>query len=407
VSIASPEEARPLMAGHHHVTFLSLGPSGLDRRNINDLCDRITFEPSFARTMLTILGVIRRCWTETYDRLIELLEQDAPDVLVADLSSSAAISAAEKLGVTCVVNNPDLLTVLPVAMLAPAPYVPLLLSGKSAQSIGAFDRCLYPLKRAVATVTASAIIGWPLNTARRSRGLPAVNLHSWLLDKLVLVNSSFGLEYSRPLPPSVQMVGPMLPAETPALQSDYSAWLASGPPVVYVNLGTIARPWRELLERMARGLESAEFRTLWVLRAELSELLPLKLPGSIRVEHWVPSQLAVLQHPNVRAFISHCGTNSVQESVCAGTPIVGIPLFAAQDDMALRLQDAGIGFRLDKHRFTPEQLRDRVLRACRSDEFRANIAMLQSGLVLAGGTARAADLIEQAASGRFRPPEGR
>src|SRR5262249_30897627 len=154
---------------------------------------------------------------------------------------------------------------------------------------------------------------------------------------------------------------------------------------------------------MACALESAEFRTLWVVPSDLLKLLPPKLPASIRVEHWVPSQLAVLQHPNVRAFVSHCGTNSVQESVHAGTPIVGIPLFGAQGDMALRLQDAAIGSRLDKHSFTPEQLRDQVLHACRSDEFRANIAILQSGFVLAGGAVRAADLIEQAASGRFLP----
>ena len=127
-------------------------------------------------------------------------------------------------------------------------------------------------------------------------------------------------------------------------------------------------------------------------------MLPPDLPPSIRVEEWVSSQIAVLQHANVRAFVSHCGTNSVQESVWAGTPVVGIPLFAAQGDMAIRLQDAGIGSWLDKHRFAPEQLREHVRHACRSDEFRAKVSALQSGFALAGGVARAADLIEQAAA---------
>jgi UDP:flavonoid glycosyltransferase YjiC (YdhE family) len=398
VSVASLEEARPFVARHPGVGFVSLGPSGINQRHMDDLRNRITFEPSFARSTLMILSALRGGWTEAYDRVLNVLQRESPDVLVADLSGTAAISAAETAGVTCVINNPDLLTVLPT--LAPAPHIPLLLSGKSRQSIGAFDRFVFPLRRAVAMLGAGAIVGRPLNAARRRRGLPRVSIHRWFLEKPVLVNSSFGLEYPRQLPPQVHMVGPMLPAAIPPLPSDYAAWLGAGPPVVYVNLGTIARPWRELLQRMARALEGAEFRALWVVSSELRPLLPPALPPGIRVEPWVPSQLAVLQHANVRAFVSHCGTNSVQESVHAGTPIVGIPLFAAQGDMALRVEDAGIGSWLDKHRFTPDQLHEHVLHACRSRRFRANIAVLQSGFARDGGVVRAVDLIEQAAFGR-------
>jgi UDP:flavonoid glycosyltransferase YjiC (YdhE family) len=398
VTVASLEEARPIVAGHRGVAFDSLGPSGLDQGTIVEMRNRITFEPSFVRSILITVNTLVQGWTHEYDGVLEVLRRERPDVLIADLSSTAAISAAETLSLTCVVNNPDLLTVLPAAMLTSTPSIPLLLSGKSARSIGAIDRCFYPLQRAISKVAASVVVGRPLNAARRSRGLPNVDYHRWLLDKLVLVNSAFGLEYPRSLPPRIEMVGPMLPLATETLPLDLAAWLAAGQPVVYVNLGTIARPWRGLLQRMASGFAAEDFRTLWVVPADVQEMLPPKLPPSIRVDNWVSSQLAVLQHPNVRAFVSHCGTNSVQESVWAGTPVVGIPLFAAQGDMALRLQDAGIGSSLDKHRFTPEQLRQHVRHACRSDEFRAKMGALQSGFALAGGATRAADLIEQAAA---------
>jgi UDP:flavonoid glycosyltransferase YjiC (YdhE family) len=398
VTVASFEEARPIVAGHLGIAFKSFGPSGLDQVTINELRHRITFEPSFVRSMLIIVNTLGQGWTKQYDLVLEMLRQEHPSVLIADLSSTAAISAAETVGLTCVVNNPDLLTVLPVAMLARAPGLPLLLSGKSVRSIGTIDRCLYPLQRAIATIAASVVVGRPFNAARRARGLPNIDFQRWLLDKLVLVNSTFGLEYPRSLPPRIRMVGPMLPSATETLPLELANWLTSGLPVVYVNLGTIARPWRELLRRMADGFEAEDFRTLWVVPAEVQEMLPPRLPPSVRVIDWVPSQLAVLQHPNVRAFVSHCGTNSVQESVWAGTPVVGIPLFAAQRDMALRLQDAGVGSWLDKHRFTPEQLREHVRQACSSDEFRAEIGALQSGFMAAGGVARAADLIEQAAA---------
>lgn len=403
VTFATFEEARSIVTGDRGFAFESFGPTGIDQVTIDELRNRITFEPSFLRSMLIIVNTLGQGWTNQYDCVLEILRQRRPNVLIADLSSTAAISAAETVGLTCVVNNPDLLTVLPAAMLTRAPGVPLLLSGKSARSIGAIDRFLYPLRRAMATVTTSIVVGRPLNAARRSRGLPNVDFHRWLLKRLVLVNSAFGLEYPRSLPPQVRMVGQMLPLTTQILASELAAWLTAGPPVVYVNLGTIARPWRGLLQRMAHGFEAEEFRTLWVVPAEVQGMLPPKLPSSIRVVDWVSSQLAVLQHPNVRAFVSHCGTNSVQESVWAGTPIVGIPLFAAQGDMALRLEDAGIGSWLDKHRFTPEQLREHVRQACRSDEFRAEICALQASFTVAGGVARAADLIEQAAASSGLP----
>ncbi len=398
VSVASFEEARPIVARHGGVTFRSLGPSGIGQGTVDELRNRITFEPSFVRGMQVILKALGQGWTRQYDSLLEMLRRDRPNVVIADLSSTAAISAAEALGLTCVVNNPDLLTVLPAAMLPPAADIPLLLSGKSAQSLGTVDRWLYPLQRAVATLAASIVVDRPLNAARRSRGLPKVKFHRWLSDKPILVNSVFGLEYPRPLPPQIQMVGPMLSREIRPLPPDLAAWLSSGPPVVYVNLGTVSRPWPDLLQRMAQGFETEDFRVLWVLRVEEQKLLPPNLQPSIRVEEWVSSQVAVLEHPNVRAFVSHCGTNSVQESVWAGTPVVGIPLFAAQGDMALRVQDAGIGSWLDKHRFTAEQLRTQVREACRADGFRSKIAALQQGFALAGGATRAADLIAQAAA---------
>ena len=171
--------------------------------------------------------------------------------------------------------------------------------------------------------------------------MPSIDFQHWLDDKLVLVDSAFGLEYPRPLPPNVQMVGPMQTSEAAELPADYEGWLEQGPPVVYVNLGTIARPGPDLLRRMAAAFVADDFRVLWVVPEEVQSLLPAERSATIRIERWVPSQTGVLQHRNVRAFVSHCGVNSVHESILAGTPVVGIPLFAAQGDMALRVADAG------------------------------------------------------------------
>jgi UDP:flavonoid glycosyltransferase YjiC (YdhE family) len=110
--------------------------------------------------------------------------------------------------------------------------------------------------------------------------------------------------------------------------------------------------------------------------------------------------LAVLAHPKVAVFVSHCGINSVYESVRGGTPIVGVPMFADQRDMAVRVADAGIGLWLDKRRFTAEQLRAAVTRVLTDDSFRKALPRVQQALADAGGVRRAAELIERAASVR-------
>jgi hypothetical protein len=55
------------------------------------------------------------------------------------------------------------------------------------------------------------------------------------------------------------------------------------------------------------------------------------------------SPRALLRHPRISVFVSHCGDTSVYESLDARTPIVGIPLFADQPNVCARLVDAGIG----------------------------------------------------------------
>src|SRR5262249_33980280 len=150
--------------------------------------------------------------------------------------------AAETSGVPFVVNNADLLPFISTEIVPPHPGVPLLFSGDSIGHIPARRRLQMPLARLLAPRVLALTLGRELNALRRARGLAPVAVSRRLADRLIMVDSASGLEYARPLPPLVQMVGPMIDPDPAPPTDDLLAWLDDGPPVVLVSLGTLARP---------------------------------------------------------------------------------------------------------------------------------------------------------------------
>jgi len=395
VHLASTEEVRQAIGAQApEVEFVSLGADPNGPYALTELQTRVAARADFLSGTVEIMRWVNSLWPVMFDGLVAWMRTRPPDIVVVDLVTTAAMDAAERVGVPFLVNNADLLTTISVSVLPPAPDIPLLFSGRSIARMGALQRALNPVQRFIGATMVDLTLGRQLNVLRRTRGLPPRRLTRRVANTLVMTNSAFGLEYPRALPPLLQMVGPMLDfdAPLPPLPEDLVHWLDVGPPVVFVNLGTFARAGSSLIERMAGGLQSTAFRALWVLRGDQP-----RLPPNMRIEPWVTSQISVLAHPNVRAFVSHCGVNSVHEALFVGTPIVGIPLLADQYDMAVRVVDAGAGVLLEKQRFAAADLGASVTEVLGSERYRRALPALQSSFRLAGGVKRAADLIEHVA----------
>lgn len=395
VALASTAEVRAFVeADSRGVPFIALGTDPNGPGALANLQARAAARTDFLHGTVDIMRWVNTLWPTMFDGLLRQLRSSRADVLVVDLVSTAGMDAADMLGIPFVVNNADLLTAISVNVLPPAPGVPLLFSRKSLARVGPLDRVLNPPQRWLAAAYFDLTLGRQLNRLRRTRGLVPRRATRRVAGLLVMTDSAFGLEYSRPLPPLLQMVGPMLDDSDLAatLPGHLHDWLDDGPPVAFVNFGTFARPGGALTGRIAEAIRDGAFRALWVLRGDHP-----RLPSNVRIEPWVASQVAVLQHPNVHAFVSHCGINSAHESLFAGTPIVGIPLLADQYDMALRVRDAGVGILLDKQTFSAAELRLQIERVIHDERFRAPMPSIRAAFRLAGGVSRAADLIEHVA----------
>lgn len=113
-------------------------------------------------------------------------------------------------------------------------------------------------------------------------------------------------------------------------------WLDSMKPnsVVYISFGDLAvmTPWQ--LCEFAWGICNSNQPFLWKITPDFFKgqlaTLPLEFLEKTKerglIATWCPQE-QVLAHPSVGVFVSHFGTSSMLESICAGVPMIGWPCY--------------------------------------------------------------------------------
>ncbi|KAH7833350.1 hypothetical protein Vadar_005356 [Vaccinium darrowii] len=103
--------------------------------------------------------------------------------------------------------------------------------------------------------------------------------------------------------------------------------------VIFVSFGTQAQITHAQLDEVAYGLEEAGLPFLWVVRSNswsLPDGMEERMEGKgLIIRQWVDQQ-AILGHSTIGGFLSHCGWNSVLESLSVGVPILAWPMMAEQ-----------------------------------------------------------------------------
>jgi UDP:flavonoid glycosyltransferase YjiC (YdhE family) len=101
--------------------------------------------------------------------------------------------------------------------------------------------------------------------------------------------------------------------------------------------------------------------------------------------------------PRADLVITHGGNNTTTECLHFGKPMVVLPLFWDQHDNAQRVDELGLGVRLDPYRFTDAQLHGALARLLGDTTLRDRLARAAAGIQRRQGLRRAADVIESAA----------
>ncbi|KAG9454023.1 hypothetical protein H6P81_006927 [Aristolochia fimbriata] len=189
-------------------------------------------------------------------------------------------------------------------------------------------------------------------------------------------------------PPPCYAIGPLVaPDKGDGCAEFCLEWLDSQPrrSVVFLSFGSMIALPPEQLREIATGLERSGYRFLWILRsddknaADLDALLPDGFLDRTRGRGLVwkswAEQAAVLNQDSVGAFVTHCGWNSVLESICAGVPMVAWPLYAEQRMIRVLVEEEmklGVAVEFDeKGKVGAAELEKRVREVMESEEGKA------------------------------------
>ncbi|RLN07307.1 7-deoxyloganetin glucosyltransferase-like [Panicum miliaceum] len=177
-------------------------------------------------------------------------------------------------------------------------------------------------------------------------------------------------------------------------------WLDGKRPnsVVFASFGSLVKLTSEQLAELAWGLASSGYEFLWVIRSDqqatgaaggTAAVLPpeflAETEGRGCVTSWCPQE-AVLRHGAVGAFLTHCGWNSMLESVCAGVPMLCWPFAADQQTnsrMACTEWRVGVELSEDPGREEVEAAIRQVMGGGRGEEMRSSAAEWKDKAALA------------------------
>lgn len=158
--------------------------------------------------------------------------------------------------------------------------------------------------------------------------------------------------------------------------------------LIYFSLGSLGSADVDLMRRVISVLADTPHRYI-VSKGPLHE--EIELAPNMWGAEFVP-QTKVL--PLVDLVITHGGNNTTTESLHFGKPMVLLPLFWDQYDNAQRMDELGLGVRLDTYGFAPAELSGAIERLLADGPLRERLAKAAADIRSRDGLRHAADLIE-------------
>ncbi|KAF2892703.1 hypothetical protein ILUMI_13475 [Ignelater luminosus] len=176
----------------------------------------------------------------------------------------------------------------------------------------------------------------------------------------------------RPNVPAIVELGKMHIQVKKPLPPDLQKELdASKEGVIYFSLGSNVRSANmseELREKVIGALSELPYKVFWKWE---DDYLPNQ-PKNVITRKWFPQQ-DVLNHRNIKVFLTQGGLQSMEEAISSGVPLVGMPFFGDQPLNVMKMVHLGIAKGIDIQEFTKDELKEALIEVAENPKYRNKV----------------------------------
>lgn len=166
-------------------------------------------------------------------------------------------------------------------------------------------------------------------------------------------------------------------------------------PTVYATLGTIVNRSPGIFAAILEGLRDEPITLILTIgrNQDPTEFGPQ--PANVHIERYVPQTLLL---PYCDLVVTHGGFNTVQSVLCAGLPMVILPIAADQHVNAHSCANLGVGRVVGPDERTPPAIRAAVREVLATRTYRASAGRVRDDIAALPGVDDAVELLEQLAA---------
>ncbi|WKY07307.1 hypothetical protein Q1695_007053 [Nippostrongylus brasiliensis] len=195
---------------------------------------------------------------------------------------------------------------------------------------------------------------------------------------LLMVNSNELYELPRPTLAKVVNIGGLGVEfkDAKPLKDEFKKISEVGKGMIVMSFGSVAQAdwmpeaWKKALLKAFARFPDYQF----VVRYAKDDLKD-RLPPNVHTFRWLP-QADLLGHPNTKAFISHGGYNSLQESINSGVPLITVALFGDQFKNSKIAAKHGFAVNIAKGEFSEEVVTAAIAVVLQNEKYTQNAKRL-------------------------------
>ena len=160
--------------------------------------------------------------------------------------------------------------------------------------------------------------------------------------------------------------------------------------LIYISMGTVINDSVKFYKKCIEAFANTKYQVIMSVGNLINVEDLGAIPDNITISRFV-DQIAVLSQADV--FLTHCGMNSVNESLYYKVPLVMFPQTSEQDGVATRVEQLGAGVRLKN--INAKSIRVTIEKVLNTKSYYEHASKISQGFRKCTGAKGAADKIEK------------